>query len=463
MSDRAAQYFADRDAEFDTKIKAASEAEREELNIEREWRLAEWADTEAVDAWSAKRLVDKADEIAARHAANAKAAEDRVSETEFAAYKAANPNEYADEWATSIEEHKAMAKADDQVRELKIAERVEALEIDQEARRRLAAKNYDGLGGLLTSAELQALDLSPWLLDGWLQIGETCMLVAKRNLGKSMFAFALGFSVAMGLPFLGATPEQGKVLFVLGEGTRGFYKRLKAWATVHGVPPEEVLEQVAVYKGGNVSNDSSLADIQNAVRSIDPILVVFDTWSKLSGSTSEIDAAENADVIGRFERIAPEATRLILHHPNQDTENTTAPKARGGTALTSNIDTVITLWQDRKHVVAGRPYDKWLAISTDIDHEGKQKDDVNNTLHGLSLIPVPGVGAYMDYHDATALSRSDQWVRDNVSTGTRVTINDLIGTTGASRSTVRNHLKNSSLVTEWPSPTGGPSEFTRGS
>ncbi|MBC7596087.1 MAG: AAA family ATPase [Kineosporiaceae bacterium] len=345
--------------------------------------------------------------------------------------------------------------------EWKVHERVQALEIDQEARRRVAAKNYDGLGGLLTSTELQALDLSPWLLEGWLQIGETCMLVAKRNLGKSMFAFALGFSVAMGTDFLGVTPEHGKVLFVLGEGTRGFYKRLKAWAKENGLAPEDVLERVAVYRGGNVSNDSSLADMQAAVRDLNPVLVVFDTLSKLSGATSETDPAENAEVINRFERIAPDSTRLILHHPNQETENTTAPKARGGTALTSNIDTVITLWRDKSHVVAGRPFDQWLAISTDPDHEGKQKEDVNATLHGLSLL-TNSEGVYLDYYDARALSKADQWVRDYMKVGGKVTINDLLSSTGSSRSTVRKHLKESSLITELPSSSGGPNEYLRG-
>ncbi|CAO1650559.1 AAA family ATPase [Salinibacterium sp. NYA9b] len=341
-----------------------------------------------------------------------------------------------------------------------VANRVASLEIDQEARRRVAAKNYDGLGGLLSWDDLEDVGALNWLVPGWIPMGETAFLVAKRNLGKSMFSFALGFSVALGMPFLDEPTTQGKVLFVLGEGSRGFMKRLKAWALANGVNPNDLRDQVAVYKGGKINNDESLADMQRAIDALDPALVVFDTYSSLSGVVNEIDAAENAEVLNRIKRAAPDAAVLVLAHPNAESENTTAPRLRGSSVLSSNVDTVITMFKDKGRVVPGMPFDDWLAISTAEPHAGKQKDESNKTLHGLSVL-ANVEGAYLDYVSATPMSASDRWVSGNLTLGAMVTVKALLAESGASPNTVRNHLKDSTLVTAWPSTSGGPTEYRR--
>ncbi|MBH0054476.1 AAA family ATPase [Salinibacterium sp. SWN139] len=341
-----------------------------------------------------------------------------------------------------------------------IANRVHQLEIDQEARRRVAAKNYDGLGGLLSWEDLEDVGAMNWLVPGWIPMGETCFLVAKRNLGKSMFSFALGFSVALGLPFLDQPTTKGKVLFVLGEGSRGFIKRLKSWALANSVNPNDLRDQVAVYKGGKINNDESLADMQKEIDRLDPSLVVFDTYSSLSGVVNEIDAAENAEVLNRIKRTAPDAAVLVLAHPNAESENTTAPRLRGSSVLSSNVDTVITMFKDKNRVVPGMPFDEWLAISTAEAHAGKQKDESNKTLHGLAVL-ANSEGAYLDYVSATPMSVSDRWVSGNLTVGAMVTVKALVAASGASANTVRNHLKDSTLVTAWPSTSGGPTEYRR--
>ncbi len=432
--------------------KADPEGARRKRN-ERQEALAPQLSLAEIEA----KRAELAPRLAAREA-------ERIAEEAWRAEDIDNRYSTREAWEhgqqVAIDRLNFQASDDGLSRERLVLERMASLEIDQEARRRVAAKNYDGLGGLLSWSELEDMAALSWLVPGWIPMGETAFLVAKRNLGKSMFALALGFSVALGMDFLGQPTTQGKVLFVLGEGSRGFMKRLKAWALGNGVPWEDLRDLVGVYRGGKLNNDQSLADMTEAVRQLDPVLVVFDTYSSLSGVVNEIDAAENAEVLNRIKRIAPEAATLILAHPNAETESTTAPKLRGTTVLSSNVDTVITMFRDKGHVVAGMPFDDWLAISTAEAHAGKQKDDSNQTLHGLAVL-VNAEGAYLDYHDAAGLTKADAWVRSNMPLGVMVTVNDLIASSGASRNTVRTHLKASSLVTEWPSPTHGPSEYRR--
>ncbi|MCU1508403.1 MAG: hypothetical protein JWQ12_668 [Glaciihabitans sp.] len=102
-----------------------------------------------------------------------------------------------------------------------LAQRLAFKRADSEADRIIAAEAYDGLGGVVSWDELEDLADTPWLLPDLIAFGETALLVAKRNVGKSMLAMALGFSIAGGLDsFLGRRIRSGKVMFILGEGSR---------------------------------------------------------------------------------------------------------------------------------------------------------------------------------------------------------------------------------------------------
>ncbi|MCU1508402.1 MAG: hypothetical protein JWQ12_667 [Glaciihabitans sp.] len=229
------------------------------------------------------------------------------------------------------------------------------------------------------------------------------------------------------------------------------------WCSANGVDPELIKANTVIYKGGNLSNDASLSDIKLVANRLQPALVIIDTYSSVSGIADEVKPALAAEVVNRVKEIAPDAAKLLLHHPNGETENTTAPKSRGDSTLPSNVDTVITMWADRGHAVNGLPGQEWVAISTEEEHEGKQKDDVRLTIRGLRIASKEG-GAYLDWHAGDSLTRSDRWVTEHVELGATVTASDLIASTSQSRNTVKGHLRSSRLVRE----NSGPAvSFTR--
>ncbi|TFC94565.1 AAA family ATPase [Cryobacterium sinapicolor] len=329
-----------------------------------------------------------------------------------------------------------------------------------EGQRRFNSEAYDGLGGVISWEELNDLAATPWLIPGLVPAGETVLLISKRNIGKSMFAFTMGFSVAMGMDFLGRPAKPGRVMLVLGEGTRDFIKRLNAWCNVNHVDPEVLRDRLLVYKGGNMSNDTSINDMKAVAAKFDPSLVIVDTYSSLSGVKDEVAPAENRDAVQRIGSIAPDATKLILHHPNAETENTTKPSSRGGSTIPSNVETVITMWYDTRHAVAGMPSEKWIGISTEDEHAGKQKGDERETIHGIRIMSGGG-GAVLDYHTGDALNTSDQWVTANLTVGEVVTVPQLVDRLGQSKNTIRQHLQKSRFVTSSEALSGSATEYVR--
>ncbi|MFC5930213.1 AAA family ATPase [Cryobacterium melibiosiphilum] len=384
-------------------------------------------------------------------------------------YLTDDEREYAPAWSaekrSEFDNMRVLVDMDNRVkkaaRAAAVTERLERLEIEAEAKRQFNAKAYNGLGGVISWDDLESFTTQPWLVDSLISLGEPALLISKRNVGKSMLSFALGWSIAMGMPFLGKETQQGKVMFILGEGVRGYKKRMNAWCSANNVNPDDLRDRTLVYSGGNLSNDTSIGDMRREALKFDPILIVLDTWTAVSGVIDEKDQSAAQVILNMFKTVAPDAARLILHHPNAETENTEAPSSRGGTALPSGVETVITMFYDKRHVVAGMPGEQWIAISTEDDHAGKQKEGERFTIHGLRVADAKTGGKYLDHHDGSTLSASDQWVTAYIPLGIEVTVPECVDKLGQSKNTVRTHLQNSRLVIESGTKVAGATGYIR--
>lgn len=343
-----------------------------------------------------------------------------------------------------------------------IKEAVTKLAIRDEARKRYESELNPNPGRVLTWEELEDMGSKPALVDGLLFLNTVALLVSKRNVGKSMLAFALAGAVATGSPFLGRTVTQGNVVLVLGEGAPGAARRFNSLCRAYGYDMDEIRSRVSIVVDINLSAAAGVQSVREAVSAAEPVLVVFDTWSSLSGVRDENDQAETARVLREIQAIAPGAARLILHHPNSETENTTAPRSRGGSTLPSNVDTVLTLWRDKAHTdptVHGSP--EFMALSTEDEHAGKQKEAERETIRGLYLNShAEERSAYLAWSDGT-LTFDERWVRREMKLGETVTVADLVERTDESRTTIQRHLANAEkYVTATASP-GKATTYTR--
>jgi putative DNA primase/helicase len=155
---------------------------------------------------------------------------------------------------------------------------------------------------------------------------------------KTFVALGLGYSVATGEPWLGRAVKQGRVLYLLGEGSRGLPRRARAWQIVNlgGPRPVDsmrfVIDQMPqLWKGDSAA---VLASNPGGWR-----LIVVDTLARaMLGGDENLQKdmgllVEGCDLLRR----ETGACVLVLHHLNA------AGNSRGSTALPAGIHTQLRM------------------------------------------------------------------------------------------------------------------------
>lgn len=275
----------------------------------------------------------------------------------------------------------------DQEREHRI--HVEALKIIE---RREALRLADVLEA---PADVSLANFADWMVgvepkqpivDGIIYRDSLTLWAATGGSGKT--AALCGVVMAMGndFEFLGRTVQQGRVLLCEGEGLQDLPKRMFAWAN-HKRLVNPRFDHITMGPSDGL-NVASLKALRERHREAKWDLIVLDTFSALFSVESENDNAEVAAILRElrgFITDVPGTAVVLLHH----TTNTGEPgkksyKARGASAFRDNADTVVVMFGDRNDV----------TISTDPEHNGKQRDAQPDTLTGLAIgvIDVPQVG-----------------------------------------------------------------------
>src|SRR5690606_28289266 len=77
-----------------------------------------------------------------------------------------------------------------------------------------------------------------WVLDRILLKGETAILFGRPEAGKSLLAIDLAMGMACGTEAWGLPVDQGKVLYLAGEGITRLPNRREGWMKHHGAVPE---------------------------------------------------------------------------------------------------------------------------------------------------------------------------------------------------------------------------------
>lgn len=176
-----------------------------------------------------------------------------------------------------------------------------------------------------------------WLIEGIVEVGTLTLLFGDPGIGKSFLAIDWGYCVATGIPFLGRPVRQGTVVYIAGEGHRGFGRRREAWGQHHGVDtkaapfymsegPANILDAVAEVK-------AALADLPAP-----PDLVIFDTLARNFGGGDENSTKDMTAFIAAVDDLKadwPDCSMLIVHHSG----HTDKQRARGAMALKGAVDT----------------------------------------------------------------------------------------------------------------------------
>ena len=92
--------------------------------------------------------------------------------------------------------------------------------------------------------------------------------------------------------------------------------------------------------------------------------------------------------MNRAIKIQNGAALLFVHHPNKATQDTESPVMRGSGSLEGRADVVMTMYLEKKYISPIGEKQKWVALSTEMDHQGKNRSAETETFHGLYLASV---------------------------------------------------------------------------
>ncbi|MCS6563438.1 AAA family ATPase [Curtobacterium poinsettiae] len=349
-----------------------------------------------------------------------------------------------------------------------VERRTQALRAQQEAERLVNATHVPGRG-LLTWEDMEDDADVEWFVPHMIPAGATTnMIVGRRNLGKTALYLGACVSVAAGIDFLGSPTRQGTVLFILGEGRQGFMQRVYAYALDNGIDPDTLRDKLHFYDGGSINNDASLDSMADAIADIRPDIVVVDTYSMVAGSADEDKAALANMTLARMRSAAPDSAVLYIHHPRKSDENTEKPVTRGSGALDGAMDVLGTLFVDTKYKPKSGEAQQWLAYSTEGDHGGKNRHGELTTIRGIYLENVSHEHNGKTYEAVVVrqdtsgdMSKGEEWVRKNLTTGLAVTVASLVESTGVVRATIQRYLNEAPNVDVEKGSGSNPHVYTR--
>jgi hypothetical protein len=292
--------------------------------------------------------------------------------------------------------------------------------------------------------ELDALEIN-WIVDGVMAFNNQSMLVGDSNLGKTFLYIDWMCSSICGLSWQGRATQPAKFMVVIGEGATGYSARIKAWCEENNQDYEYVKQYIVPMAASSLANDSDI-DIMRIVALEENIdAIIFDTWNTNSGMVDENGNAEAALALNAAARINPDAAILIVHHPDNGTAKTSAPKARGASAVQGRMDFVTTLFlqkrmEDFKGVDA-----MYLSLSTEADNGGKSRHSERFRVDGLYLKSVGSTKVMASNTSDDIYNSADKFFKQALSDGPQST-QELCDNYNVTRQTINNYFAKTDKV-----------------
>ncbi len=171
-----------------------------------------------------------------------------------------------------------------------------------------------------------------WVIDGVLS--HLSLLWGKPGLGKSFVAISMAASVGSGRPWLGRKVQEGRVVYVVGEGgAEAVARRLRAALDEWRVDPSADPVPIDLVTPG-VDLTAGSDELRELVGEDPPKLIVIDTLNRCF-----VGDENKQEFMGRFVRSLdllreayPGCCVLVVHHANRNEE------VRGSSVLTGAVD-----------------------------------------------------------------------------------------------------------------------------
>jgi RecA-family ATPase len=159
---------------------------------------------------------------------------------------------------------------------------------------------------------------SNWLIRGIIERGNLGLFFGNSAGGKSLLVQDMCFCIAAGLYFKGIETQQGKVVYICGEGFSGLQKRFKSLELHYGQTVTDL--HYSECPAAFMDTHSAIA-VSQAVDAIgDVCLIVVDTLHRNLGAGDENSAQDIGIFLNNIDTyLRPkDAAVLIIHHSGHD-------------------------------------------------------------------------------------------------------------------------------------------------
>ncbi|MCU7833682.1 MAG: helicase RepA family protein [gamma proteobacterium symbiont of Taylorina sp.] len=176
-----------------------------------------------------------------------------------------------------------------------------------------------------------------WLVKNYFQQNTLNMLFGDPATTKSFLAMGLSFCIASGIDWNRNKTEQGKVVYIAGEGHHGLSFRFGALKERYQNDPEDLY---ILKSPVDLMDQNSVKSLKKAVDATckDPILIVIDTLNRNIGSGNEDSARDFSIILKNLDKYLMNsgASILFIHHPGHSSKE----RGRGSTAINGAHDTM---------------------------------------------------------------------------------------------------------------------------
>ena len=182
-----------------------------------------------------------------------------------------------------------------------------------------------------------------WIIEHWIEAGTLAVLVGPEGSFKSFLAIDWSMAIATGRDWHGCRVEDGRALYIAGEGRTGVIRRMRGWCEFYEDVPDDVLlgrSPIQLISSTDADRIAELGDFK---------LIVIDTLARNFGHGSENDQADMGLAVRTADRIreVTGATVLLVHHTPLEGRDEGKLRPRGSSALAGAADAIFTCQYDK--------------------------------------------------------------------------------------------------------------------
>ena len=199
---------------------------------------------------------------------------------------------------------------------------------------------------IVRAGDMEGTAEAPDFVEGLLTEGGASVVYGPSNCGKTFLVLSLAASVATGAPFRGnMAVDQGAVIYVALEGTRGARNRIEALKREGILPPDAPLflcfAPVSLLARGHAAKLAASVKLAAEQSGLPCRLVILDTLARAMAGGDENSGKDMGNVVKAIDavRAATGAHVCVVHHCGKDM----AKGARGWSGLRAAVDTEIEI------------------------------------------------------------------------------------------------------------------------